>query len=31
MPDVGGYVVIIVVLIAAVIWFLEYKRNKVAK
>ena len=27
MPDVGGYVVIIVVLIAAVIWFLEYRKK----
>jgi copper chaperone NosL len=31
MPDVGGYVVIIVVLIAAVIWFLEYRKNKTVK
>lgn len=31
MPDVGGYVVIIVVIIAAVIWFLEYRKNKTVK
>lgn len=27
MPDVGGYIVISVVLIAAVIWFMEYRKK----
>jgi copper chaperone NosL len=27
MPDVGGYIVIAVVFIAAVIWFLEYRKK----
>lgn len=27
MPDVGGYVIIVVVFIAAVIWFLEYRKK----
>ena len=31
LPDVGGYVVIIVVLTAAVIWFVEYRKNKTMK
>ena len=28
MPDVGGYVVVTVVALAAVIWFIEYRKNK---
>ncbi len=29
MPDVGGYIIIVVVFIAAVIWFLEGRKNKI--
>jgi copper chaperone NosL len=28
MPDVGGYIVIVVVFIAAAIWFFEFRKNK---
>lgn len=31
MPDVGGYVIIVVVFIAALIWFLEYRKRNVVK
>lgn len=27
MPDIGGYVVVSVVVIAAIIWFVEYRKN----
>ena len=27
MPDVGGYIIISVVLIAAVLWFIEYRKK----